>query len=362
MKYILTIISALITIPLFAQSPTEPIAVLKGHTNDVDAVSLSKTGFIATGSFDQNINIYSADSPYKLIKAFASGHMGPVNVLEFSTSGNTLASGSEDRVIILWDSIWRQKNRFEGHKDKVNCLIFDIRDRYLYSGSDDKTIKVWNLSTGKAVKTINNEHAVNAIAPTKNIQHIYVAGAEPKIKMYSMLTNKVVKTLDGHTDAVNDIELSNNGKWLVSGSNDKTARIWDAVTGKQVRILPVDCWKVTSINISRDSRYVTTGCNDGSIKVWELETGKLIESIDFSGSIARNVMFGKTNQQILAAFMLRNSDDYGLRVYDSKITLTQVNVSSENTKNPADSNIKTIVAPAKKQPLPVKRGPITPRR
>ncbi|MBP9185658.1 MAG: WD40 repeat domain-containing protein [Bacteroidia bacterium] len=361
MKYILTIITTLIIFPLLAQSQNEPITILKGHTNDVDAVAISKLGFIATGSFDQNINIYNADSPFTRIKTITGGHMGPVNVLEFSSNGKILASGSEDRVIVLWDSIFREKTRLEGHKDKVNCLIFDIRDRYLYSGSDDKTIMVWNLKTGKAVKTINNGNAVNAIAPTKNIQHLYVAGAEPKIKIYHMLSNKVIKTLDGHTDAVNDIELSNDGKWLVSGSNDKTARIWSVATGKQVRILPVDCWKVTTVNISKDSKYVTTGCNDGSIKVWELETGKLLHSIDFSGSIARNVMFGKTSQQILAAFMLRNNDDYGLRVYDSKITLTPINVSSGNGVNPTDSSIKNTVQPQKNQQLQNKRPKVSPK-
>ncbi len=362
MKNILIIITTLITSPLFAQSPTEPTAILKGHTNDVDAVALSKLGYIATGSFDQNINIYNADSPYLLLKTLSGAHMGPVNVLQFSSSGKILASGSEDRVIVLWDSVFREKMRFEGHKDKVNSLIFDIRDRYLYSGSDDKTIKVWNLKTGKPVKTINNGNAVYAIAPTKNIQHIYVAGAEPKIKMYHMLSNKVVKTLDGHTDAVNDIELSNDGKWLVSGSNDKTARIWSVATGKQVRILPVDCWKVTTVDISKDSKYVTTGCNDGSIKIWELETGKLLNSIDFSGSIARNVTFGKTNQQILATFMLRNSDDFGLRIYDTKISLTPINVSSKDGVNPTDSSIKRTVTPQRNQQLQKKRPTTAPKQ
>ena len=167
-----------------------------------------------------------------------------------------------------------------------------------------------------------------------------------------MLSNKVIKTLDGHTDVVNDIAITRDGKFMVSGSNDKTARVWDLTTGKQVRILPVDCWKVTTVSISDDNQYATTGCNDGSIKVWELATGKLINSIDFSGSIARNVMFGKTNQHILGAFMLRNSTEYGLRVYPSKISLTPVNVSLKNNTNPADS--------AKKEPVKGPKTPVTP--
>jgi hypothetical protein len=60
-------------------------------------------------------------------------------------------------------------------------------------------------------------------------------------------------------------------------------------------------------------------------------------------------MFGKTNQQILAAFMLRNSTDYGLRVYASKISLTQVNVSSKNNVLGADS-VKNVPLKGTKTP------------
>ena len=161
-----------------------------------------------------------------------------------------------------------------------------------------------------------------------------------------MLSGKVLKTLDGHTDVVNDIAITSDGKYMVSGSNDKTARIWDLSTGKQIRILPVDCWKVTTISISNDNSYVTTGCNDGSVKVWELKTGKLINHIDFTGNIARNVMFGKTNQYVFGAFMLRNNTDFGLRVYKSKISLTPLNVSlKNNTINPDSIKKEPLKAP-----------------
>ena len=203
---------------------------------------------------------------------------------------------------------------------------------------------------------------VSAIAPTNDAKLVYVAGAEPKIKLYHMLSNKVIKTLDGHTDEVNDIAITSDGKYMVSGSNDKTARIWDLTTDKQLRILPVNCWKVTTVSISNDNNYVTTGCNDGSVKVWELKTGKLINSIDCIGSIARNVTFGKTNQYILGAFMLRNIADYGLRVFQSKISLTPFNVSLKNNTINADSNKKeTLKVPkvsiqtTNKSPIPQKK-------
>lgn len=301
-----------------ASAQNTPAVILPGHTNDVDAVSYSSLGYIASGSFDYKINIYAADSPFTRLRTL-TGHVGPVNTLRFSKNGKLLASSGEDHVVLVWDSAWRNSRRLEGHKDKVTCLAFDGYGRYLYSGSDDKNVIVWDMTTGKQVKTIVHTTGVVAIAPTSDFKYVYIAGSEPKIKLYDFLTGKVAKSLDGHTDAVNDIKISPNGKYLLSGSNDKTARVWSLTTGKQVRILPVECWKVTTVAFSADSRYAITACNDGSVKVWEIETGKLISSTENVGSLARCVSFGKDNTIVLLASMLRNSTDYGLKILPSGI-------------------------------------------
>src|SRR2546421_434598 len=44
------------------------------------------------------------------------------------------------------------------------------------------------------------------------------------------------KTLKGHTDWVNSIAYSQDGKYLASGSRDRTVKIWDA-TGKDIHTL-----------------------------------------------------------------------------------------------------------------------------
>lgn len=330
-------VCALLSFNAFAQETTTPLAILPGHTNDVDVVATSSTT-IATGSSDFKINLYKIDSPYTLFKTMG-GHMGPITALAFSKNGKQLASGGEDRLIQLWDSTLKVGMRLESHKDRINCLTFDRNGRYLFSGSDDKTVLVWDTKSGKVVKTFTNGQPVNAIAVSNDGKYMFIAASEPKIKMVEIVTGKIIKTLDGHTDAVNDIVLSNDGKFLISGSNDKTARVWNLATWKQARILPVDCWKVLTLSLSDDGKYATTGCNDGSIKVWEWESGKLISSINFPLGMARNVQFGKTNKYLFGAFMLKDGTDYGLRIYASKIPEPIV-VEPKTTANKADSAAK----------------------
>jgi ribosome biogenesis protein ERB1 len=44
----------------------------------------------------------------------------------------------------------------------------------------------------------------------------------------------------GHTDIIRSLDISPDGQWLVTGSDDKTVRVWDVETGRCVHIFHVD--------------------------------------------------------------------------------------------------------------------------
>ena len=69
----------------------------------------------------------------------------------FAPDGRTLASGSLDHTIKLWDSAsGRLLRTLTGHTHWVNSVAFSPDGRTLASGSGDKTIKLWNLSNVNA--------------------------------------------------------------------------------------------------------------------------------------------------------------------------------------------------------------------
>ncbi|CAD8184322.1 unnamed protein product [Paramecium pentaurelia] len=74
------------------------------------------------------------------------GHSGTVLSVCFSPDGNTLASGSWDNSIRLWDvKTGQQKAKLDGHSNCINSVCFSPDGNTLASGSGDCSIRLWDI-------------------------------------------------------------------------------------------------------------------------------------------------------------------------------------------------------------------------
>ena len=77
--------------------------------------------------------------------------------------------------------------------------------------------------------------------------------------------------LRGHDYTVSAVAISPDNRWVVTGSEDKTARLWD-LRAKDPAANPVVLrgheWPVSAVAISADSRWVVTGSLDNTARLW----------------------------------------------------------------------------------------------
>lgn len=90
----------------------------------------------------------------------------------------------------------------------------------------------------------------------------------------------VERKLTGHVGWVKSVSVSPDGKWVASGSWDKTIKIWDLETGACQRTLEGHTDKVTSVAITPDGKRVVSASEDRSIRIWEEKTGQQLARLD----------------------------------------------------------------------------------
>ena len=99
------------------------------------------------------------------------------------------------------------------------------------------------------------------MADTKLVNYLYInKGERDKLK-------RDTKTLEGHNYRVNSVAYSPDGRYIVSGSNDRTIKIWDGE--KCIKTLEGHNYSVNSVAYSPDGRYIVSGSDDGTIKIWD---------------------------------------------------------------------------------------------
>src|SRR5262249_3054207 len=82
--------------------------------------------------------------------------------------------------------------------------------------------------------------------------------------------------IKGHRDDVKCVAISPDGKWLASGSQDKTVKIWELATGKEVHTLRGHRGAVQSVAFSPDGKRLASGSLDETLKVWDVATGEVL--------------------------------------------------------------------------------------
>ena len=77
----------------------------------------------------------------------------------------------------------------------------------------------------------------------------------------------------GHSNGIRCIAFSPNGRYVLTGSRDKTARLWDLETGLEFRKFEGHKDDIFSVAFSPDGLHALTGSIDNTARLWDLETG-----------------------------------------------------------------------------------------
>jgi WD40 repeat protein/serine/threonine protein kinase len=109
-------------------------------------------------------------------------------------------------------------------------------------------------------------------APTPEPARPSVPPAAKAVKLKSAPTVPF-RTLVGHKDWVQTVTFSPDGKWIASGSNDRTIKLWETESGALLATLRGQGSAVNAVAFSFDGKWIASAGNDGSVRLWDAKTG-----------------------------------------------------------------------------------------
>jgi U3 small nucleolar RNA-associated protein 13 len=221
------------------------------------------------------------ERPVQPIRVVAKAHDSPVHVSKVDPTSTYIASGSADGVVKVWDIVRGYITHiFRGHGGVVSALAF------------------------------NYPHDSSSVLQTQKMQLI-TASVDTRIRIYDLTAtankvNGVAKpeaVLEGHVSVPRALDVTQDGKWLVSGGRDSVVLLWNLAStevrssskkGKSkasapalTKTIPV-LERVEAVGFLRNDEDLAgssssphllrlyTGGQKGVVKIWDAKGGTVL--------------------------------------------------------------------------------------
>jgi WD40 repeat protein len=312
---------------------------LEDHEGDVNVIAFSPDGsMVATGGSDGKA------ISWDVVSGTASGEFyggprrrgprrrmikqdGPdsrsIWSLAYAPEGGTLATGSRDGTIRLWDlnsGSWGGTelavfSNLDPHS--VWSMAFSPNGRYLVTGHEDGAVRVWDprgfLGDGEDTPPVAvlEAHSSSiwsvAFSPDQGTA-LATAGKDRRWKLWDhggRAKNFEEICSGGHSDWVTAVAFSPDFESLFSASQDELVFIWRVGAAyreeRHCPLKPVHMRAsagIWSIAVSFDSKIVATGHDDGTATVWEVQGTKNVMTISGHSGPVRSVALDPLSQTL----------------------------------------------------------------
>jgi len=203
--------------------------------------------------------------------------------LAWSKDGRWLLTGTPDGTVSLWDARKKQKLKdLPGKFDTAMGVDVSADGRWaLGHGSRGGDFRVWSLPKGKLLRHVvaydRSEHdAIFSAAFSPDGRRVLTAGNHidmgPPIKLWDARSGKLVREYNRLHLSARVAVFSPDAKQIVASDNERI-HLFDTASGESLRTLTGHNAVVSTLDVSPDGRYLVSSGYDGVVNLWRLEDG-----------------------------------------------------------------------------------------
>ncbi|MEM7016662.1 MAG: WD40 repeat domain-containing protein [Pseudomonadota bacterium] len=281
--------------------PTELRTVLGHNANVIPAAFNADNTILASGgAADEEIRLWTVETGKRL--ATLSAHENNLEALAFNTAGTLLASASEDDTVRIWSmeshEVLQTLTSYSlaplGHAG-FYTVAFSPDDTLLAAGNWNGSFTVWRTEDWSALYTIEpspkkmfgwlpaegdgHSDSIDAIAFSPDGKLLTTGSFDKTIKIWAVQTGQLLRTLTGHEDWVYAVTFSPDGTYILSGGDDLALLLWEVDTGNILQIMKGHTRTILSTNFSPDGKVLVSSGQDKTIRFWERSTGVLLKTL-----------------------------------------------------------------------------------
>ncbi|KAI0082587.1 WD40 repeat-like protein [Panus rudis PR-1116 ss-1] len=227
------------------------LETIKAHNGTVWSMHIRADGqALVSGSADKDVKFWefeqkAADdeNPHSarlltLVHVRTLKMTDDVLSVRYSPNGKLLAVALLDSTVkVFYQDSLKFFLSLYGHKLPVLSMDISADSKLIVTSSADKNVKIWGLDFGDCHRSIfaHDDSVMQVLFEKNDVREL---GAKPTHYFWTVGKDKLLKywdgdkfeniqKLEGHHGEIWALAVSNAGKFVVTGSHDKSIRVWE---------------------------------------------------------------------------------------------------------------------------------------
>ncbi|KAI9018302.1 WD40 repeat-like protein [Hyaloraphidium curvatum] len=189
---------------------------------------------------------------------------------------------------------------FHNTYGNLNSLTTSSDTHVIAGGFQDSTIRVWNLGTEQqrgsnpkraaapgSIQLVGHGGPVYGLALSQDAKYLVSSSADRTARLWSLETQTNIVCYKGHNYPVWDVDFGPEGLYFATASHDRTARLWSCDQIYPLRIFVGHLSDVDTVRFHPNSNYVLTGSSDKTCRLWDVQKGECVRIMkEHSGPVS----------------------------------------------------------------------------
>ncbi|OMJ73860.1 hypothetical protein SteCoe_27376 [Stentor coeruleus] len=255
-----------------------------GHIDEVNTAVLTKDNRIVSGSDDNTVRIWNlySDNEIGIINTDSG-----VLALTITEDAQRVVLGCKDQTIkVLNLTSMKKEFEFGGHTNWVRSVALSKDNSTIVSGGFDSLVNVYSFSERVMKNSISASSNVCSVSFSSDQNYILAGISSGTLDVISLERSNIEFSLNEHTNRIKTAEMSSDGTFIITGSDDNSFIIWDTKTRTKKNVIMYENEPLNFLGATSDLKYVFIGSENGLVNLLDLEKKKCIEKYKgFKGAI-----------------------------------------------------------------------------